>query len=104
MKNLKRLYQQVLLDHNKNPRNFKKIQDPSHYAHGVNPLCGDDYHLFVQVQDHCIKDIGFYGSGCAISKSSASMMSDMVMNNLLTRYQLKDAFIQMLQTVWTQMM
>ena len=56
--NLKKLYQQVLLDHNKNPRNFKVIDDPTHYA-GVNPLCGDDYHLFVKIEDDKIKDIGF---------------------------------------------
>ncbi len=70
------LYQQVILDHNKNPRNFKKLENPTHFAEGYNPLCGD--HLFVYLnvgRDGIIHDIAFDGSGCAISKSSASMMT-----------------------------
>lgn len=70
------LYQQVILDHNKNPRNFKKLENPTHFAEGYNPLCGD--HLFVYLNvgsDGIIHDIAFDGSGCAISKSSASMMT-----------------------------
>ena len=95
--NLKKLYQQVLLDHNKNPRNFKVIDDPTHYAHGVNPLCGDDYHLFVKIEDNKIKDIGFHGSGCAISKSVSSMMTIHVMNKTVKEVlAAKDAFIELL--------
>lgn len=75
---LNNLYQEVILDHNKHPRNFKEIQAPTCYSHGVNPLCGDDYHLYLKVQDGVIQDVGFQGSGCAISKSSASLMTTLI--------------------------
>ena len=95
--NLKKLYQQVLLDHNKNPRNFKVIENATHYAHGVNPLCGDDYHLFIMIEENMIKDIGFHGSGCAISKSVSSMMTKHVLDKSIDDViQIKDAFINML--------
>ena len=95
--NLKKLYQQVLLDHNKNPRNFKTIENATHYAHGVNPLCGDDYHLFIVIENDIIKDIGFQGSGCAISKSVASMMTQHVYEKSIKEViEIKDAFIEML--------
>ena len=81
--NLKKLYQQVLLDHNKNPRNFKVIENATHYAHGVNPLCGDDYHLFITIEEGTIKDIGFHGSGCAISKSVSSMMTTHIVDKAI---------------------
>jgi nitrogen fixation NifU-like protein len=95
--NLKKLYQQVLLDHNKNPRNFKVIDEATHYAHGVNPLCGDDYHLFLIIENDYIKDVGFHGEGCAISKSVSSMMSKEIVNKSLNDVlTLKDAFIELL--------
>ena len=97
--NLKKLYQQVLLDHNKNPRNFKVIENPTHYAHGVNPLCGDDYHLFITLDEdtQVITDIGFHGSGCAISKSVSSMMTMHVLNKTLNDVlDAKNAFIELL--------
>ncbi len=76
---LEKLYQDVILDHNKNPRNFKEIPNPTQYSHGVNPLCGDDYHLYLKVDAQGkIEDIGFQGSGCAISKSSASLMTHFI--------------------------
>lgn len=75
---LNNLYQEVILDHNKNPRNFKEIAAPTCYSHGVNPLCGDDYHLYLTIQDGVIRDVGFQGSGCAISKSSASLMTTLI--------------------------
>jgi len=76
---LKSLYQEVILDHNKKPRNFKEIPNSSLYSHGVNPLCGDNYHLYINLDtDGRVSDIGFLGNGCAISKSSASMMTTMV--------------------------
>lgn len=82
---LKGLYQEVILDHNKRPRNFKEIANPTLYSHGVNPLCGDNYHLYINLDaDRHIADIGFQGSGCAISKSSASMMTTMVKGKTLT--------------------
>lgn len=76
---LEHLYQEVILDHNRNPRNFKEIHDPTFYSHGHNPLCGDDYHIYINVAgDNVIQDIGFHGKGCAISKASASIMTTMV--------------------------
>ncbi|MGH7197208.1 MAG: Fe-S cluster assembly sulfur transfer protein SufU [Candidatus Omnitrophota bacterium] len=70
------LYQEVILDHNKNPRNFKKLEDANLYSHGFNPICGDDYELYLLVdQGGTIKKVGFQGHGCAISKSSASLMT-----------------------------
>lgn len=73
---LRELYQEVILDHNKNPRNFKKLAPHSHHANGHNPLCGDKLELFLEVKDGVIKDISFVGSGCAISTSSASLMTE----------------------------
>ena len=70
------LYQEVILDHNKRPRNFRQIDDASHKAEGYNPLCGDRLNLFVRVDGDRIADVGFVGSGCAISKASASLMTD----------------------------
>lgn len=75
---LEHLYQEVILDHNRNPRNFKEISNPTAYSHGHNPLCGDDYHIYLKVADGSIQDVGFKGNGCAISKSSASIMTTMI--------------------------
>lgn len=75
---LRELYQQVILDHNKSPRNFKKLEPASHSAEGYNPLCGDTIHIYLFVEDGLIKDVSFQGSGCAISKASASLMSTLV--------------------------
>ena len=75
MSELNELYQQLILEHNKSPRNFKKLTDATHYADGYNPLCGDHYEVWLKVEGDKIVDIGFQGSGCAISKSSASMMT-----------------------------
>jgi nitrogen fixation NifU-like protein len=71
------LYQQVILDHNQRPRNFRTIEGAAR-ADGHNPLCGDRLTLTVEVRDGRIADIGFVGSGCAISKASASMMTEAV--------------------------
>ena len=76
MEDLRDLYQEVILDHNKNPKNFKKIENASHSSEGYNPLCGDRINLYLQVEDDYIKDISFEGSGCAISKASSSVMTD----------------------------
>jgi nitrogen fixation protein NifU and related proteins len=75
---LKELYQQVILDHNKSPRNFKKLDNASHFAEGYNPLCGDKIDVYLIVENGTVKDISFLGSGCAISKASASLMSSIV--------------------------
>jgi nitrogen fixation protein NifU and related proteins len=78
MSDLNELYQEVILDHNRRPRNFRRIEAASHHAAGHNPLCGDRLTLDVQVDDGRIADIAFQGSGCAISKASASLMTDAV--------------------------
>jgi len=75
MSDLRELYQQVILDHNKNPRNFREMADASRKVEGYNPLCGDHYTIFLQLDGDLVKDISFTGSGCAISKASASVMS-----------------------------
>ena len=75
---LRELYQQVILDHNKSPRNFKKLENANHIAEGYNPLCGDKINLYLVVEGDVVKDVGFQGSGCAISKASASLMSSIV--------------------------
>ncbi len=75
MSELRELYQELILDHNRNPRNFREIPDPSHEADGHNPLCGDKIHIYLKVNEERITDITFQGSGCAISQSSASLMT-----------------------------
>ena len=78
MTDLRELYQQVILDHNKNPRNFREISNASSRVEGYNPLCGDHYTVFLQVDGDTIRDVSFLGNGCAISKASASVMSSTV--------------------------
>ena len=75
---LRELYQQVILDHNKSPRNFKKLENANHTAEGHNPLCGDRISIYLDVEDGIVKDVSFLGSGCAISKASASLMSTII--------------------------
>jgi nitrogen fixation protein NifU and related proteins len=75
MSDLRDLYQQVILDHNRNPRNFRRIADANRTAEGYNPLCGDRITVEVTVEDGIVKDVAFQGAGCAISKAAASMMT-----------------------------
>ena len=75
---LRELYQQVILDHNKSPRNFRVIENPTQEEDGHNPLCGDTLHIYLHVEDGIVKDVSFQGSGCAISKASASLMTSMI--------------------------
>jgi nitrogen fixation protein NifU and related proteins len=75
MSDLRELYQQVILDHNKNPRNFHDMPDATNRVDGYNPLCGDHYTIFLKRDGDTIRDVSFTGSGCAISKASASVMS-----------------------------
>jgi len=75
MSELRELYQQVILDHNKAPRNFREMDEANHKADGHNPLCGDELTVFLLVDGDLIEDIAFQGHGCAISKASASMMT-----------------------------
>jgi nitrogen fixation protein NifU and related proteins len=78
MSELSELYQQVILDHNKKPRNFRKLDTANHSAEGYNPLCGDHMTVYMDLENDLVKDVGFEGSGCAISKASASMMTQAV--------------------------
>ncbi len=76
MSDLRDLYQEVILDHNKRPRNFRVIDPSSHQANGYNPLCGDKVTVYLDIQDGIIRDLAFQGSGCAISSASASLMTE----------------------------
>ncbi len=78
MSALSDLYQQVILDHNRKPRNFRVMQTPDKFATGDNPLCGDKIEVFVKLDGDKIEDVSFQGSGCAISQSSASLMTTTV--------------------------
>ena len=78
MSALRELYQEVILDHNKTPRNFRTIEGAQRIVDGYNPLCGDHYTVYMQMEGNRISDVSFQGSGCAISKASASMMSTML--------------------------
>jgi nitrogen fixation NifU-like protein len=72
------LYQQVILDHSRSPRNFRKLESPTCAAQGHNPLCGDNYTIEARIEGDVIQDLGFQGSGCAISKASASLLTDIL--------------------------
>lgn len=78
MDELRELYQEIILDHNRDPKNFKKLDAATHTSEGYNPLCGDKINLYLEVEGDQIKDVGFEGSGCAISKASASVMTTML--------------------------
>ncbi|NIN70799.1 MAG: SUF system NifU family Fe-S cluster assembly protein [Gemmatimonadetes bacterium] len=75
MSDLRELYQQVIIDHSRNPRNYKELEHPSHSAEGYNPLCGDQITVYLVVEGDRVTDVSFKGSGCAISKASASLMT-----------------------------
>ena len=75
MSDMRDLYQEVILDHNKRPRNFHRLEDANHSADGQNPLCGDQVTVYLKTEDGKIADISFEGQGCAISKASASLMT-----------------------------
>ena len=75
MSDLRDLYQDVILEHSKAPRNFRQLEGANHKAEGFNPLCGDHFTLYLNLEGNSIHDITFQGSGCAISKASASMMT-----------------------------
>ena len=78
MAGLSDLYQEILLEHNSKPHNFKKVEEATQTADGYNPLCGDQITLYLKVVDGLIDDVGFQGSGCAISRASASMMTQSI--------------------------
>ena len=85
------LYQQLIIDHNQNPRNYHEIKDANYHADGQNPLCGDELTIYIVEKDGIIIDIAFKGNGCAISKASASIMTstlkDMTVNEAKTLFE-----------------
>ena len=87
MSDLRELYQQVILDHNRQPRNFRVIDPVSNKADGHNPLCGDKVTVYIEVAGGVIKDVAFQGRGCAISTASASLMTDIVKGKTLAEAQ-----------------
>jgi nitrogen fixation NifU-like protein len=78
MSQLRELYQQVILDHNRSPRNYRPMTDATRKVEGYNPLCGDHFTVYVKLDGKVIADVSFQGAGCAISKASASVMSSTV--------------------------
>lgn len=95
---LRDLYQDVILDHGRQPRNFGRLVPATHHADGFNPLCGDKLHLYLQIDaDQIIRDVRFEGSGCAISMASASLMSEALKGKSLAQARaLSDAFRELL--------
>ena len=75
---LRDLYQSVILDHHKNPRNFRKLDGANHSAEGYNPLCGDRVSIYLKLEGDVVKDISFVGDGCAISTAAASLMTEKI--------------------------
>ena len=97
MSDLRDLYQEILLQHNSKPCNFHKLEDANRSAKGYNPICGDQLTLYLKVEDDVITDVGFQGSGCAISRSSASMMTESVKGRSVAEAaEIFEAFHQML--------
>ena len=92
------LYQEVILDHNRRPRNFGKLGDANAYSHGYNPLCGDDFHIYLKISpEGKVEAVQFEGQGCAISKSSASIMTEIALGKNLAELEgLKESFLNML--------
>ena len=87
MSDLRELYQEVILDHNKHPRNFGELDGADRHADGYNPLCGDKLAVYLNLDGDTIVDVSFLGSGCAISKASASLMTDAVKGKTLEQAQ-----------------
>lgn len=87
MSDLRELYQEVILDHNKRPRNFRVAEPHTHHADGYNPLCGDKVTIYADVEDGVVKDLSFQGEGCAISTASASILTEAVKGKTLEEAQ-----------------
>ncbi|MBL7685012.1 MAG: SUF system NifU family Fe-S cluster assembly protein [Deltaproteobacteria bacterium] len=101
MSELSELYQEVILDHNKQPRNFHKMEDASRHAEGFNPLCGDQLTIYLKLKDNeIVEAISFEGSGCAISKASASLMTTAIKGK--TKEEIQDLFEKFHQMVTGQ--
>lgn len=84
MMDLRDLYQDIILDHGRHPRNLRAIEGASHHAHGHNPLCGDQLTLFLKIEGERIIDVSFEGRGCAISTASASLMTEVLRDKTVT--------------------
>jgi len=97
MADLRELYQELILEHSKAPRNYRELKSADHKAEGYNPLCGDRFTVCVQMQGDSIQDIAFQGSGCAISKASASMMTQSVKGK--TKQEARELFERFHRTV-----
>ena len=97
MADLRELYQELILEHSKAPRNYRELKHATSRAEGYNPLCGDRFTVSVQTEGDSIRDIAFQGSGCAISKASASMMTESVKGK--TKEQAKELFEHFHRTV-----
>ena len=87
MTDLRELYQQVILDHSKKPRNFREIENASRHAKGYNPLCGDRVTVYITLDGNTVTDVSFTGSGCAICTASASMMTQFLKGKTLAQAQ-----------------
>lgn len=97
MSDLNELYQEILLEHNNKPRNYRRLPDANRQADGYNPLCGDRITLYLRVEDDVIADAGFQGVGCAISRASASLLTQSVKGRTLAwAAELFDGFHAML--------
>ena len=83
MDELRELYQEVILDHSKRPRNFREMPEASHRAEGYNPLCGDRATVYLRLEGDVIRDVSFKGAGCSISTASASMMTEALLGKTL---------------------
>lgn len=97
MPDLRELYQELILEHSKAPRNYRRLAEANRKAEGYNPLCGDHFTVYVQTSGDSIQDVSFQGTGCAISKASASMMTQSLKGK--TRQQAKELFEHFHQTV-----
>lgn len=99
MPDLRELYQEVVVDHSRRPRNFRAMESPSRSARGYNPLCGDKVAVYVKLDDGHVADVSFQGSGCAISTASASIMTEAVKGKTLEEVQsLFEAFHDLVTT------
>jgi nitrogen fixation protein NifU and related proteins len=78
MPDLRELYQELILEHSKKPRNYREMPNANRKVEGFNPLCGDHFTVFMEVEGDTVRDISFQGSGCALSKASASMMTQIL--------------------------
>lgn len=89
---LRELYQEIIIDHNRNPRNHRVIDNPTSFAQGFNPLCGDKLTVYLTIEKDVIQDLSFIGCGCAISQASASLMTEAIVGK--TVHEAHDLFLR----------